>query len=102
MRDRLAMSMLNRIVFENISHYPWWMSEPDPMCYVLRDLRARAGLTQKQLSAELGIASRTILRWEAGEQTPNLTDLRRRLAARFGVSVAEMVGEAGPGAGRSR
>ena len=69
------------------------MSERDPMCDVLRDLRARAGLTQKQLAAELGIVSRTILRWEAGEQTPNLTDLRR-LAAYFGVSVAELVGEA--------
>jgi transcriptional regulator with XRE-family HTH domain len=80
--------------------YPSGMSEPDPMCYVLRDLRARAGLTQRQLAAELGIASRTILRWEAGDQTPNLTDLRR-LAARFGVSVAELVGEAGPGGQRT-
>jgi transcriptional regulator with XRE-family HTH domain len=68
------------------------MSEPDPMAYVLRDLRARAGLSQKQLAAELGIASRTVLRWEAGDQTPTLTDLRR-LAARFGISVAQLIGD---------
>jgi transcriptional regulator with XRE-family HTH domain len=101
MRDRLGMSMLNRIVSENISHYPLGMSEPDPMCYVLRDLRSRAGLTQKQLAAELGVAPRTILRWEAGDQTPTLTDLRR-LAARFGVTVARLIGErADPSARRS-
>jgi transcriptional regulator with XRE-family HTH domain len=77
------------------------MSEPDPMCYVLRDLRSRAGLTQKQLAAELGVAPRTILRWEAGDQTPTLTDLRR-LAARFGVTVARLIGErADPSARRS-
>jgi DNA-binding XRE family transcriptional regulator len=69
------------------------MSEPDPMCYVLRDLRARAGLSQKQLAAELDVAERTIIRWEVGDQTPKLTDLRR-LAARFEVSVAVLVGEA--------
>ena len=76
------------------------MSERDPMCDVLRELRARAGLTQKQLAAELGIVSRTILRWEAGQQAPNLTDLRR-LAARFGVSVAALVGEADLGGQRT-
>ena len=68
------------------------MSEPDPMCYVLRDLRAKHGLTRKQLAADLGIVDRTVLRWEAGDQTPSLTDLRR-LAARFGVSVAQLIGD---------
>ena len=68
------------------------MSEPDPMCYVLRDLRARHNVTQAQLGDALGITKRTVLRWEAGEQTPNLADLRR-LAAHFGVSVAVLIGD---------
>jgi transcriptional regulator with XRE-family HTH domain len=85
--------MLNRIIAKNISHYPLGMTEPDPMAYVLRDLRSRAGLSQKQLAAELEIASRTVLRWEAGDQTPSLTDLRR-LAARFKISVAQLIGDA--------
>jgi DNA-binding XRE family transcriptional regulator len=96
--SRKNPSLLFRTVWPG--GYPSRMSEPDPMCYVLRDLRSRAGLTQKQLATELGIAARTIIRWEGGDQTPNLTDLRR-LAGRFGVSVAQMVGEAGPDAERS-
>jgi transcriptional regulator with XRE-family HTH domain len=81
--------------------YPSAMSEPDPMCYVLRDLRALHGLSQKQLAAEMGIVARTMIRWEAGDQTPRLEDLRR-LAARFGVSVAVLIGdEAVQSAGRS-
>ena len=58
----------------------------------LRELRMAHGVTQAQLAKALGVASRTILRWEAGEQDPNLTDLRR-LAVYFGVSVASLVGE---------
>jgi transcriptional regulator with XRE-family HTH domain len=59
----------------------------------LRELRTARGLTQANLAGVLGVNKRTILRWEAGDQDPNLTDLRR-LAVYFGVSVAELVGEA--------
>jgi transcriptional regulator with XRE-family HTH domain len=81
--------------------YPSGMSEPDPMCYVLRDLRTRVGMTQKQLAAQLGVDRRTVLRWEDGENTPTLTDLRR-LAAVFNVSVGLLIGEwVDPGTRRS-
>jgi transcriptional regulator with XRE-family HTH domain len=66
----------------------------------LRELRLADGLTQSQLADALGVHKRTVLRWEAGDQDPNLTDLRM-LAHYFGVSVAEMVGEAGPGGQRT-
>ncbi|MGJ7512376.1 helix-turn-helix transcriptional regulator [Variovorax sp. GT1P44] len=59
----------------------------------LRELREFHGESQKQLAAVLDVASRTILRWEAGDQDPNLSDLRK-LAAHYGVTVAYLVGEA--------
>lgn len=58
----------------------------------LRKLREARGLSQADISVLLGKASRTILRWEAGEQDPNLTDLRN-MAKVFEVSVAYLVGE---------
>lgn len=58
----------------------------------LRELRDFHGESQKQLAAALEVAARTILRWEAGDQDPNLTDLRK-LAAHYGVTVAYLIGE---------
>lgn len=58
----------------------------------LREFRILRGLSQAQLADALGINKRTILRWEAGDQDPNLTDLRK-LAAHFGVSVACLIGD---------
>jgi transcriptional regulator with XRE-family HTH domain len=59
----------------------------------LRELREFHGVTRRTLAEVLDVADRTILRWEAGEQDPNLSDLRK-IAAHFGVSVAYLVGEA--------
>jgi len=59
----------------------------------LRELRDFHQVTQAQIAAHLGIAKRTVIRWEQGEQDPNLTDLRK-MAEFFGVSVAYLVGEA--------
>lgn len=58
----------------------------------LRKLREERGLSQVDVANLLGKASRTILRWEAGEQDPNLTDLRN-MARVFEVSVAYLIGE---------
>jgi transcriptional regulator with XRE-family HTH domain len=41
---------------------------PDPS--VRRLLRQRAGLTQRELAAALGIAQPTLARWEAANRTP--------------------------------
>lgn len=58
----------------------------------LRKLREARGLTQVDVGDLLGKASRTILRWESGEQDPSLTDLRN-IARVFNVSVAYLIGE---------
>lgn len=58
----------------------------------LRELRDFHRVSQAALAKALDVNPRTILRWEAGEQDPNLTDLRR-LAAHFGVTVAYLIGE---------
>lgn len=59
----------------------------------LRELRMAHGLSQAQLADALGIHKRTVLRWEAGDQDPNLTDLRM-LSGHFSVSVAQLIGDA--------
>jgi transcriptional regulator with XRE-family HTH domain len=43
----------------------------------LRAARRSAGLTQKQLAAELGVESITVSRWERGVTAPSLSRLRR-------------------------
>lgn len=58
----------------------------------LRYLRELHGVTQAKLAEVLEINKRTIIRWEAGEQDPNLTDLRK-IAAHFRVSVAYLIEE---------
>lgn len=58
----------------------------------LRELREFHAMSQALLAEKVGVSKRTILRWEAGDQDPNLTDLRR-IAAFFNVSVAYLIGE---------
>jgi transcriptional regulator with XRE-family HTH domain len=43
----------------------------------LRTARRAAGLTQKELAAELGVEAVTVSRWERGVTTPTLPRLRR-------------------------
>jgi transcriptional regulator with XRE-family HTH domain len=67
----------------------------------LKKLRAGSLLTQKQLAEALGINPRTLIRWEAGQGEPALSDLLT-LSKFFGVSISELVddpmrpGRAGP------
>lgn len=56
----------------------------------LRLLREHHALKQAELAQKLGVHPRTVLRWEAGQQDPNLTDLRK-IAAIFGISVGRLV-----------
>lgn len=58
----------------------------------LRQLRESRGLLQRDIATLMQVHKRTILRWENGEQEPNLGDLRR-LAKVFAVSVAYLIGE---------
>lgn len=42
---------------------------------VLKELRARAGLTQQEAAALLGVSYRTYQRWEAGENKRPVRDV---------------------------
>lgn len=53
--------------------------------------RVRRGLTQKQLSEELGASEATVKKWEAGERMPN-GDWLLRLATLFGCSSDYLLG----------
>lgn len=60
---------------------------------MLRDARARAGLTQRQLAAKAGIPQETIARIERGRSDPRVTTLDRLLeACEFGLEVLPRLG----------
>ena len=56
----------------------------------MRVARRGAGLTQKQLAAELGVESITVSRWERGVTSPSLGRLRR-IAELTETTVSDLV-----------
>lgn len=58
----------------------------------LETLRILSGLSRKELGAKLGLAERSIGRYENGESEPGLSELKK-MAAFFGVTVAYLIGE---------
>lgn len=58
----------------------------------LKVLRQERGWSQQTLADQLGVTGHTVMRWEAGTNSPQLKDVRK-LAAFFDVSVAFLVGE---------
>lgn len=59
----------------------------------LKVLRQERGWSQQTLADQLGVTGHTVMRWEAGTNSPQLKDVRK-LAAFFQVSVAYLIGEA--------
>ena len=57
----------------------------------IKEQRKELGLTQKQLSQQLGIANSTLSTWERGDAAPDYSNLNK-LASIFGVSVDYLVG----------
>ena len=57
----------------------------------LKLLRERMGLSQKDLSAKLGISNRTLQRYESGESEPTLSILIN-LSKIFDTSIDNIVG----------
>ena len=57
---------------------------------VLRELRERQGLTQKQLGERLGVSDKAVSKWETGRGLPDIT-LLEGLASELGVSVSELL-----------
>lgn len=54
------------------------------------DLRKRCGLTQTALAEKLGVTNKAVSKWENGASKPT-TNMLRRLAVLFGVSVEELL-----------
>lgn len=59
----------------------------------LKVLRQERGWSQQVLADQLQVTAHTVMRWEAGSNSPQLKDVRK-LAAFFQVSVAYLIGEA--------
>ncbi|MBR2730719.1 MAG: AAA family ATPase [Clostridia bacterium] len=53
-------------------------------------LRSRAGLSQSELAAELGVTNKAVSKWEVGRAKPGV-EMIRKLAALFQVSVDELL-----------
>lgn len=61
----------------------------------LKEERARAGLTQKELAAKSGLSERTIQSYELGARTPNQITSVQRIAEVLGVKTEYLLGEDG-------
>ena len=56
----------------------------------IRKLRERAGMTQAELAARLGVSDKAVSKWETGRGYPDIT-LVEPIAAELGVSTAELL-----------
>ena len=56
----------------------------------LQELRKEKGLTQEQLAQKLGVARRTVSRWETGSNTPDL-DVLLELSDFYAVDLREIL-----------
>lgn len=56
----------------------------------LRDLRKSKGLTQEQLAEEFNVSSRTVSRWETGNNMPDLGILIE-IADFYDVDIREII-----------
>lgn len=54
------------------------------------ELRSRAGLSQSELAAEVGVTNKAVSKWEVGKAKPSV-DMIRKLAALFHISVDELL-----------
>lgn len=62
----------------------------------LATMRKRRGMTQRELSAALGLAPATVAQWERGYSVPN-TDNLQAIADLFGCSMDAVLGREPPG-----
>ena len=54
------------------------------------ELRSRAGLSQSELAAEVGVTNKAVSKWEVGKAKPSVETIRK-LAALFQVSVDDLL-----------
>lgn len=65
---------------------------PEKIGKVIRRLRIKAGMTQDELAEKVGRTRPAVTAWESNRSQPD-TQMLRRLADLFGVSVSELMGE---------
>lgn len=56
----------------------------------VKELRTKAGMTQKALADQLGVTVPTVSKWELGQRTPELERVFR-MTLIFGVPIEEIV-----------
>ncbi len=61
----------------------------------LAELRKKSGLTQSEVAEELGVSRQAVSRWETGEISPSVENLRR-LSKLYGVPMDELVNGTAP------
>ena len=54
-----------------------WRAEYVKLCASLRNAREDLSLSQDKVSAKIGVGLRTLVRWEAGETSPDAMQLFR-------------------------
>jgi DNA-binding transcriptional regulator YiaG len=52
-------------------------TEDNDLAMIIRDLRAKLGLTQEQFAAKVGVTFSTVNRWESGRSRPSPLAHRR-------------------------
>lgn len=67
----------------------------------IKNLRESAGLGQLELAKMAGITQAQVSNYEVGKQFPGL-ETAAKLAAAFGITVADLIGEADPKPGAPR
>ena len=66
----------------------------------IKALRSKAGLSQAELADKLVVAREDVQDWESGDSAPDIAALKR-LAALFGVSTNDLLGEEGAVLGKT-
>lgn len=66
----------------------------------IKALRSKAGLSQAELADKLVVAREDVQDWESGDSAPDIEALKR-LAAVFGVSTNDLLGEEGAVLGKT-
>ena len=61
----------------------------------LRKLRKKSGLTQEKLADAVGVSLLTLFRWEKGERSPRIDEIKA-LAKALGVSEADLLNKPPP------
>lgn len=57
----------------------------------LKELRAKAGISQKDLGKALNMSQQGVAKWETGDTTPN-PEMLTQIAQYFGVTVDALLG----------